>query len=130
VETIAVTIWRDIISPLYDAACRILIVRSDGSRVHLDVRDFSIAQKAETCAGQGVTVMICGAISNCARSLLEQKGIAVIPWIRGPVGEVLDAYGGRRNLSEDFAMPGCRCNPGRTRGRYRRRGGGCGRKLR
>lgn len=119
-ETIAVTDWNSIVSPLYDSACCLLVVKPDGERVVLDVRDRSLAQKADLCTELGVEVLICGAISNIAHALLIDRGIRVMSWLSGPVGELLEAYRNNRDMMKLYGMPGC----GRRRcGRMRFRGG-------
>ncbi len=121
-ETIAITNWNEIVSPLYDASCFLLIMRPDKSNLMVNVRDMSIIEKAGACKYAGVNVLICGAISNIAHAALINYGIKVIPWIRGPVKEIIDAYGKHQNITEMFSMPGC--NTGRCRGkqnRYRNR---------
>ncbi|MBI9109665.1 MAG: dinitrogenase iron-molybdenum cofactor biosynthesis protein [Maridesulfovibrio ferrireducens] len=68
----------------------------------------------------GATFLICGAICGCTRNALEQAGIKVIPWVRGTVDEILEAY--RLNLLENFIMPGCSGRLGK-KGRCRQRQG-------
>lgn len=114
-ETLAITVWNGIVSPLYDAACSMLVLRPDHRQDVFDVRNLSIAAKAEFCAQKGASVLICGAISTAAGALLAENNIAVISWIRGPVADIINAYAARRDLRLHFAMPGCgrrRC--GRT----------------
>lgn len=53
----------------------------------------------------GATFLICGAICGCTRNDLEQAGVKVIPWIRGMIDEILEAY--KLNRLEDYMMPGC-----------------------
>lgn len=118
IETIAITNWNEIVSPLYDASCCLLLVRPDKCTVMVNVRDMSIIEKADACKSAGVTVLICGAISNIARAALINYGIKVIPWIRGPVKEIIEAYCKHQNITEMFSMPGC--NPGGCRGRQNR----------
>ncbi|WP_235727671.1 NifB/NifX family molybdenum-iron cluster-binding protein [Maridesulfovibrio frigidus] len=68
----------------------------------------------------GATSLICGAICGCTRNTLEQAGIKVIPWVRGTINEVLEAY--QLGQLEKFMMPGCsgrarqngRCRQNRT----------------
>jgi predicted Fe-Mo cluster-binding NifX family protein len=40
----------------------------------------------------GVNLVLCGAISEGSRQVLEENGIEVVPWIRGEIQEVLSAW--------------------------------------
>lgn len=120
-ETIAITNWNNIVSPLYDASCCLLIIKPDGSRKAVDVRNMSLFDKADLCAKEGVTVLICGAISNIGNSVLLDKNIRVHSWIRGTIDEVIAAFQNNINLTGEFSMPGCgrmMCRKNR-RARYR-----------
>lgn len=121
-RTIAVTYWNTIVSPLYDASCRLMIARGEARPTIVDIRDLSLFDRAEFCAREGVEILICGAISGVAQTILEDKGIAVVPWIRGPVDEVIEACARGVDVGTLYAMPGCR--RGRCAHRRQRRGGG------
>jgi hypothetical protein len=107
-ETIAVTDWDNIVSPLYDVSCRLLIQKPDDSRDIFDISTMSLPNKANFCLTQGVDVLICGAISNVGNTLLQNKKIKVLSWICGPVEEIIKAYRNNVSLTEMYAMPGCR----------------------
>lgn len=118
-ETIAITEWNGLVSPLYDAACSLRVVRSNNEITTIDVSDCTPASKADICSREGVTVLICGAISIAANINLEAKGIKIIPWVSGPVDTIVDAYRMEGAVSERFSMPGCRrleVGPGKRRG--------------
>ncbi len=68
----------------------------------------SLVDKAEACSKEGVTVLMCGAISNIGNAILQDKNIKVLAWIRGSVDEVIDAYLNDVNVAERYSMPGCR----------------------
>ena len=106
-ETIAITNWNNIISPLYDVSCCLLIVRSDGEHFTIDISNLSIIEKASACKEAGAAVLICGAISNIARDALIEMGIKVVAWIRGPVADVICAYRNDEDIVSLYAMPGC-----------------------
>jgi predicted Fe-Mo cluster-binding NifX family protein len=123
-KTIGITEWNDLISPLFDAACRLLIVRPDGKRSAISVRALSLNEKTDRCMQEGVDVVICGAISNIARMLLEGRGIRVLSWVSGPIETVLDSFMNGGDVTTLFAMPGCRHH-----GRRAKRFGQCRRHV-
>ncbi|MBD3317611.1 MAG: dinitrogenase iron-molybdenum cofactor biosynthesis protein [Chitinivibrionales bacterium] len=107
-ETIAITYWNNIVSPLYDAACKLMIAREGEHPVLMDIRELSLFERAGLCAEEGVRILICGAISSVAQAMLEDQGVRVVPWIRGPVDELMEACKQGADLKNAYAMPGCR----------------------
>jgi predicted Fe-Mo cluster-binding NifX family protein len=93
-------------------------VRPDDSRVVLDVRNMSITEKAEMCKKEGSTVLICGAISIVASSVLTAHKIKVISWVSGSIIEIVEAFRHQADITEIFSMPGCKsriCKKRQTR---------------
>ena len=125
-ETMAITKWNDIVSPMFDASCCFIIVQPDGSRKIVDVHDMSLFEKAKCCYKKNVKVMICGAISNIAHAILEDKSITVYSWIRGPIDDVIAAYQQNVNITDVFSMPGCGYGICRRNRQFRHRKGQCG----
>lgn len=106
-ETVALTVWNSIISPVFDAATTFLLVRPDRERETISANGQSPIDVVSLLTAEGVSTVICGAISALPARLLSRNGINVIPWVRGNVEEVLDAYY-RGNLDTPlFRMPGC-----------------------
>lgn len=124
-KTIAITNWNDIISPLYDASCRLVIIKGEDTRKEIDIRNMSLMDKANLCAWEGVQVLICGAISSIGKMMLQDKGIEVVSWVRGPINDVLGAYQRNVNLNEHYAMPGCGGKPCQMKRRHRHSGSRC-----
>jgi predicted Fe-Mo cluster-binding NifX family protein len=60
---------------------------------------------ATVLASCGVDEFVCGGITGCCRRQLESAGVAVRPWVRGGVDEVLAAW--RDGDLESLSMPGC-----------------------
>lgn len=119
-EKVAITSWNEIVSPLYDASCNLMIVQQGGVERVLAIRGMSLFDKANLCKREAVDVLICGAISNDAYAILADRGIVVIPWKCGSISMVLGAFWNNEPMDK-FSMPGCRC-------RLRRRRGGGSRK--
>jgi predicted Fe-Mo cluster-binding NifX family protein len=118
-ETIAITNWNKIVSPLYDASCCLLIAKPDGQRLIADVKNLSLLEKTNICIREKVDVLICGAMSNEAHTILQENGVKVYSWICGSVDELIDACKKNVNISELYAMPGCGkkiCYHRKTRG--------------
>lgn len=119
---IAITVWGNRISPVFDAASTLLLVDVDGkSIVGRDIRlcqprrhDSFIALLRDN----EVQLLICGAICETAVNTLEAAGVEVIPFLAGEVEQLVERYLDDQDFT-DFAMPGCR--HGRCcRGKYKR----------
>ena len=120
---IALPIWNNRISPLFDTACRVLIwdfeAGSRGEWDEHDLRGLIPPMKVRKIKELGAEVLICGAVSNPVAYLVESAEIKLIPWISGPVDEVIEAYRKGQLDSPRYFMPGC----GRMRARLGRSGG-------
>jgi len=122
---VAVPVYADRISPVFDAAAYLLIIDvangEEISRRRMLIQEPEPLRRARCVAGLGVDVLICSAISRPLEVMLGSFGVRVIARKYGSVEEVLQAYISGQLTEEAFMMPGC---PGRRRGRGRRWQGG------
>ena len=108
---VALTVWENRISPLFDCARMLLIVDivagTETSRHFEPFHYESPFSRAAKLSDLGVKVLICGAVSDQFANIIETYGIRIVPFVAGGVDEVLDAYltGGLYNAK--FRMPGC-----------------------
>ena len=108
---LAVTIWKNRISPLFDSSRRLQIVdirKRCVAGVHsidLDIR--SAADRASALAALGVDLLICGAISSEFLRRIQQKHIDIIPFVSGTLDEVIEAYLSGTLVNGELSMPGC-----------------------
>ena len=118
---IGITVWGEMISPVLDAAERLLVFETsqaaDGAVEEVRLGGLGGPRKVAAMAESGIEVLICGAVTRGLLDMLEGEGIQVVPWISGRVADVLAAFAGGRLGEGRFSMPGC-CG-----GRRRRRGG-------
>ena len=110
---VAIPVWNDRISPVFDAAtCLMLLDVADGveqGRQLVEVAQAPLpTQRTKRLAELGVNVLICGAISRPLATFVSAVGIVLIPWVAGPVEEVLRAYLAGRLSEPRWRMPGCR----------------------
>lgn len=113
VETIkvAVTVWEERISPVFDASRRLLIAKIENARV--TDRSYVFfdpgwpADMVKTLAMLDVPVLICGAVSQAPATTIVAGGITLIPFIAGEVDRVLEAYAKGDSLAPTYVMPGC-----------------------
>jgi len=108
---VAVTVWEDRISPVFDASRHLLIAEIENARVTR--RSFVLfnperpSHLAKTLTELDVPVLICGAVSQVPANMIVAGGITMIPFIAGEVDRVLDVYAKGDSLAPAFVMPGC-----------------------
>ena len=115
---VAISIWNDRISPVFDTAGELLLVHYAGTHQGVEERlslDDSLPwQRIELIRSLGVNTLICGAVSLEFAQMLAMTGVTLIPFVAGDVHEVLQAFLAGDLPSPAFAMPGC-CTTGRQR---------------
>ncbi|MFT5699488.1 MAG: putative Fe-Mo cluster-binding NifX family protein [Desulforhopalus sp.] len=119
---IAITVWGNRISPVFDAASTLLLVEVDGQRViDRDIIPFQPNRHTSFVAllkDKNIQLLVCGAICEAAVKRLEACGVEVAPFLAGEVEHLLESYLKEQDFT-DFAMPGCR-NGRCCRGKYKR----------
>ena len=108
---VAVTVWEERISPVFDASRRLLIAKIEDLRI--TDRSYVIfdpempSNLTKILSELDVPVLICGAVSQVPATIITNGGIKLIPFITGEVNRVLEAYALGNSLSPSFVMPGC-----------------------
>ena len=121
---IAIPIYNDSISNVFDFAHKLLLVEIENCRevgrseVALQVQ--SLPERAGSLKPLGVDVLLCGAISRALANMVTASGIEVLPYVTGPVDDVLQAYLTGRLIQPRFIMPGCWPGARKGFGRCRR----------
>ena len=121
---IAVAIWNNRISPVFDVAQNLLLISSvngeETVRSSLSLAEMTPALKIEALKKNSVEVVLCGAISESFLRLLITSGLKVEPWVSGNIEEVIQAVLRNKLSDPRYHMPGC-CRFGRNRGHHRER---------
>ena len=107
---IAVSIWKDKVSPVLDTASKLLIIESEMkkevSRFETLLFTQDISRRCHFVRGLNIDVLICGAVSRQLSGRLTSSGVEVISGISGLAEEVLAAYLQGTLLNPRFLMPG------------------------
>ena len=107
---VAIPIAEGRISPVFDAAKRLLLVEIEGkcelrrSEEALEQSEFTA--RARRVADLGAGVLICGAITKPLESMLASEGVKAISRTCGYVDEVIAAFASDRLPQKAFAIPG------------------------
>lgn len=107
---VAITIWGNRISPVFDSAQTLLVAEIRETQVvDRKIQRFEATMFSRSLGllqQLNVQVLICGALCEGPVRLLECHGIEVIPFVTGEAEEILACYAQGEDL-EKFAMPGC-----------------------
>jgi len=128
---IAIPVWNDCVSNVFDFAHRLLLVDIENAKVvnrsEVALKSQSFPQRAGNLKNLGVDVLICGAISRALATMITASEIEVLAFVTGRVDDVLEAYLTSQLAKPQFSMPGCWPGAlegfGRGRRRCRWRGG-------
>ena len=122
---IAIPIYNDSISNVFDFAHRLLLVDiengKEANRSEVALESQLLPQRTGQLKDLGIDVLICGAISRSLANMVITSGIHVLPYVTGSIDDVLQAYLTGQLAKPEFSMPGCW--PGARRGFGRRRRG-------
>jgi len=108
---IAIPVWRKSVSTVFDSANRLIIINFEAGRIKdrskIKFIESTIISKTARLRELGVQVLVCGAISRPLVNMITASGIKVIPFVRGTVDEVINAYFNDCLPDNRFVMPGC-----------------------
>jgi predicted Fe-Mo cluster-binding NifX family protein len=108
---IAVPNCQGRVSPVFDVAARLLVVRLKGQaeveRWEVVLHDKQSEGIVRTLRELGVRVVICGAISLGMQAAVEHAGIRVVSQICGGLHCVINAFRSGTLAQPEFLMPGC-----------------------
>lgn len=120
---VALAVWNDRISPVFDVSRELLVVDvKDGSVVERIGVHFSSDQpmhKVQRLVEMEVAVLLCGAVSRQLAATLEANGISLLAFVSGDVESVIGEYLKGRLPNPEMSMPGCRPARRRKRGKFR-----------
>ncbi len=107
---IAITVWGNRISPVFDSAQALLVAEIRQTEVvnrQIELFQAGVFSRfIELLTELEVQVLICGALSDEPAAMLAANEIEVIPFITGKAEAVLSLYVKGMDLA-DFTMPGC-----------------------
>ena len=115
---IAVPNCQGRVSPVFDVAARLLVLRLKGT-TELERREVVLFERqpegmVSGLRELGIDVLVCGGISQGLQVALERVGIRVLAQICGEIEAVVAAYRAGRLNSPEFIMPGCCARPWRA----------------
>lgn len=116
---LAIPIWNARVSPVFDTACRLLLLEvRDGREVgrhEATLTESTLAGRVRRLKDAGVGALVCGAVSRPLAEMISQAGIELTPFVAGDAETVARAYLAGQLTDPAYAMPGC-CRGNRRRG--------------
>jgi predicted Fe-Mo cluster-binding NifX family protein len=116
---IAIPIWEDKVSPVFDTAGKLLVVEvkdhKEIARIVYHIGEEDLSWKCHRIKGLEPDVVICGAISHLFLNMLKGVELPIIQYISGKIEEIIEAYLKDDIYNERYLLPGCK-----------RQGYGCG----
>lgn len=107
---LAVTVWGNRISPVFDAASTLLVAEITDKKIsgqyYTAFDPQSPADLIHTLKKHHVTTLVCGAISKTPARLIPEHHIHLIPFVTGNVRQFLDSFALDRTVAEKYRMPG------------------------
>lgn len=107
---IAMTVWGNRISPVFESARTLLVAEIHQAEIvnrHLETFKAGLFSRfTDLLVELEIEVLICGALSLEPALLLDTSGIKIIPFMTGEAEMVLSLYVKGKDLA-DFTMPGC-----------------------
>lgn len=104
---IAIPVWNDHVSPIFDVARQIRIFDvEEGSVRQTTVADMPAGHHAGALRGHGVDLLICAAISSQLESLIWVSGIDVVSDVCGPADAIARAFAAGDTVLSRYRSPG------------------------
>nr|MBC8360102.1 NifB/NifX family molybdenum-iron cluster-binding protein [Candidatus Desulfatibia profunda] len=108
---VALTVWENRISPVFDTAKMLLLAEIKDKKViskrHEPFDPELFSRLVNRLTELDITVLICGAISKVPANIIEASRIKLIPFISGKADDVLECYAQGIQIIPAFLMPGC-----------------------
>jgi predicted Fe-Mo cluster-binding NifX family protein len=104
---IAIPVWNDHVSPVFDVArCIRIWDTAEASMRDTTIEETPWPARARVFVELGINTVICGAISAAVETLLCESGIVVVTNICGRADEIARTYASGDRRLTDYRSPG------------------------
>jgi hypothetical protein len=112
ISKLAIPVFRSRVAPVLNWCSRMLIFPTDlaagGSGQEILLPDMSAFDRLRMLQKQGVSTLICGALSPDLLQYAGHLGLHVIYGVAGDIEDVLGAYRNQRLDHPHYWLPGCK----------------------
>jgi predicted Fe-Mo cluster-binding NifX family protein len=106
----AVTVWGNRISPVFDAARTLLVAEVADKKIsgqyYTAFDPESPVELVNTLKKHQITLLVCGAISKTPADLITDQHIHLISFVTGNARQFLDSFAQDRTVETKHMMPG------------------------
>jgi predicted Fe-Mo cluster-binding NifX family protein len=107
---IAITIWGNRISPVFDSARTLMIAQVENLKIiNRRYEDFHLKNTDQIPSSLNdlqIDILICGAITDAQVKAVEKAGIQLVSFISGNIEKVLMSLLKKPHGMSEFLMPG------------------------
>lgn len=107
---VAMTVWGNRISPVFDSAQTVLLAHIEDGEIVGQRREFLPRLVASGIARmlveKDIDTLICGAISERPAQIIQQADVKLLSFISGNADRFLAVYAADEPI-DSFIMPGC-----------------------
>lgn len=108
---IAITIWGNRVSPVFDVASTLLVAQIENRMIvrksYISFDPESPSDVIRLLKNLQVSVLICGAISTKPADLIVESKIKLISFVTGNAMSFLENFARKQTIGKAFMMPGC-----------------------
>ena len=108
---LAITVWGNRVSPVFDAAGTLLVAQIENQGIiKKEYKSFKPAIPSDLIKilkKMKVSVLVCGAISTKPADLIVESDIKLISFVTGNALKILDNFAHKQTIEKTFMMPGC-----------------------
>ena len=107
---IAIPVWQNNISPLFDSSAHLLIAETNDKKIMkedlISVESLSLFQRINLLEKLEIDIFVCGGITRPILENIRNKNINIIPFICGDVKKIIMAIIKGEDIKNVYAMPG------------------------
>lgn len=108
---IAITVWGNRVSPVFDAAGTLFVAHIKNRMIikksYTSFNPEMPSDLIKLLKKMQVSVLICGAISTKPADLIVENDIKLISFVTGNALKLLDNFAQKQTIEKTFMMPGC-----------------------
>ncbi|MBU8849400.1 MAG: dinitrogenase iron-molybdenum cofactor biosynthesis domain-containing protein [Desulfobacterales bacterium] len=108
---IAITVWGNRVSPVFDAAGTLFVAHIENQTiVKKSYTSFNPAMPSDLIKllkKMQVSILVCGAISTKPADLIVGSDIKLISFVTGNALKLIDDFAHKQTIEKTFMMPGC-----------------------
>lgn len=108
---VAITVWGNRVSPVFDAAATLLVAHIENRVIirksYTSFDPETPSDLIKTLKTMQISVLMCGAISTKPADLIVDNDIKLISFVTGNALKLLEDFARKQIIEKAYMMPGC-----------------------